>query len=129
MQLNPDCIRDLLLIIEENTSYKIDVTYPSECFEPLLAKYDDLQLRYHILQLSKAKRIEPVNIDDWERITIPDLTPEGHELLANIRSDTVWKKTLKIFLRIGTQSISLMNTVSGTVLSSLITDIIKSRPL
>lgn len=120
MQLNPDCIRDLLIVIEDNTNYKIGVTYPSEHFSHLLNKYSDMMLRYHLIQLSKANRIEPIKIDDLERLTITDLTPMGHEFLANIRSDTVWNKTKPILKILGTHSISIINQVAGNVLTYLI---------
>lgn len=120
MKLNPDCLRDILIAIEENTSYKVKVYYPSEKMEDLTKKYSDMQIRYHIVQASKANLIEPIYIDDYEKIYIDDLTPKGHEFLANIRSDTVWNKTKDVLSDIGTTSVTAIVQISCQVISALI---------
>lgn len=46
-------------------------------------------------QAEKAKLIEDVRYyDGGSHVTIRDLTPAGHEFLANIRNDSIWKKVI-----------------------------------
>ena len=50
---------------------------------------------YHINQAEKSDLIYGVEyFECGSDIYISDLTPKGHEFLANIRNDTVWKKVL-----------------------------------
>lgn len=121
MQLNPDCLRDILISVEENTSYKVKVYYPSDKMDSLKSKYSDMQIRYHILQASKANLIEPITEDEnLLRIYIDDLTPKGHEFLANIRSDNVWNKTKSVLAEIGTTSATAISQIAQQIVIALI---------
>jgi hypothetical protein len=48
MRLKPDCVRDILFTIEENTGYTKIMNYPKEGNYPLLQKYSEEEVRYHI---------------------------------------------------------------------------------
>lgn len=94
MRLNPDCIRDILLSVEEATEVNILFEYDrDDRGGTRLGKYDHDVIRYHIRQCKWADLI--VGYTEWEcasYIKIHDLTPAGHAFLSNIRSDTIWKK-------------------------------------
>jgi len=93
VKLNPDCIRDILLTVEDNTDYKSCYEYPAETDKsPLLSKYSDDEIRYHIMQCEKTGFIE-LERDLTDNMYIGDLTPYGHEFLANIREKSVWNQT------------------------------------
>lgn len=125
MRLNPDCIRDILLSVEETT--RIDVMYIYELNERAgtrLGMYDNEEIRYHVRQCDMAGLI--TGYQEWnggEYIKIHDLKPAGHEFLANIRSDSVWNKTKKIAAEIGVGSLQAIVQIAGAV----ITEIIKAQ--
>lgn len=121
MQLNPNCIRDVLIAVEANTGYNVYFEYPNERDNaPTLAEYSDDEIRYHILQCAKANLIELRSIDLNENMGISDLTPSGHEFLANIRSDSVWNNVKSISSKIGSSSISALSQIASGVIRELI---------
>lgn len=121
MQLSPDCLRDILISVEDHTSYNVGTHYPSDEMNSLRDKYSDMQIRYHIVQAAKANLIEPIIEDeDMSRIYIKDLTPKGHEFLANIRSDTVWNDTKKILAKVGTTSATAIVQIAQQIMIALI---------
>lgn len=125
MKLNNDCIRDVLLILEENCTF--DNVFIYDCEEPvpqLLSKYSHDEIIYHIHQCEMAGLIVGVSYyDGGDSLSISDLSPSGHEYLANIRSDNIWNKTKKVAGEIGATSLSSMVQIS----SQIITTIIKSQ--
>ena len=50
MRLNPDCIRDILLTVEENTGYRESMLYESNQEFARLKKYSEDVVRYHMKQ-------------------------------------------------------------------------------
>lgn len=120
MKLNPDCIRDILITVEEHSIYKCGITYPSAETESLTQTYSDMQIRYHIDQAAKANLLELTKTDSQYRMYIQDLTPAGHEFLANVRSDTVWNKTKAIGREIGITSLNAFSQISSNVITAII---------
>lgn len=96
MKLNSECIRGLLLSIEEICDFDTLWEYQQDDFESeFLAEYTHDEILYHIRQAEKAKLIEDVHYyNGGSHATIRDLTPKGHEFLANIRNDSIWKKVI-----------------------------------
>lgn len=96
MKLNPDCLRGLLLTAEENCTSSHSWIYSSEAAQTLyLAEYDHEEILYHINQADKSGLILNVHYyDGGNTVIVSDLSPAGHEFLANIRNDSVWKKVL-----------------------------------
>lgn len=96
MKLNPNCIRDILLTVENKSDYhhQTHYVYGSSDF-PHLDKYYHEDIIYHIKQCDLSRLIYDVSYcDGGKSIYIRDLTPQGHEFLSNIKNDTVWKKLL-----------------------------------
>lgn len=122
MKLNPNCIRDILIAVEENTGYKIYLDYPTEKDKcPSLANYEDAEIRYHIYQCYKSGLIELVGKEDLcGNIPINDLTPAGHSFLANIRSDNVWNDVKKVSLKVGSTSLTALTQIASGIVSTLI---------
>lgn len=93
MKLNPDCIRDILIAAEAVVTFD-DWFYYDKDNPPLsLSGYSHEEIIYHIRQSRDAGLITTSPFYDCgDSVHITDLTPHGHEFLANIRTETVWKK-------------------------------------
>lgn len=93
MKLNPDCVRDILLYVEKYSDFYHTAEYCKDQIPKELKSYSHSEIVYHISQCQKSFLINDVHFyDDGKHILISDLTPYGHEFLANIRDDTLWNK-------------------------------------
>lgn len=92
MRLNHDCIRDILLYIEENTTYSNFSVIADDLMEYLNSKYDAETINYHIRQIHQAKLVDDVNYPEGLPHEISSLSWQGHEYIDNIRDNKVWKK-------------------------------------
>ena len=125
MRLNPDCIRDILLVIENATTYTESWDWDFDNFdEPLLNSYSHEEILYHLLQCKKAGLIDGCEFYfGADAGTVSDLSPYGHQFLADMRSDSVWNNVKTISQSIGSNSLqTLMQIASG-----VITELIKSQ--
>lgn len=121
MKLNPNCVRDILIAVEDNTGFNIYFDYPAELDKaPLLAKYTEEEVRYHILQCEKAYLIEIRSKDLNGNYAITDLTPKGHEFLANIRSENIWGNVKEVSTKIGVSSLSALSQIAASVVTAII---------
>ncbi len=126
MQLNPNCVRDVLIAVETNTGYNVYFDYPNERDNaPSLSEYSDDEIRYHILQCAKANLIELRSQDLGGNIGITDLTPYGHEFLANIRSDSVWNNVKAVSSKIGSTSLNALAQIASATITALIKNQLK----
>lgn len=125
MKLNNDCVRDILLTLEEVCTFENKFIYDIASPPPhLLEEYSREEVLYHIRQCEhSALLLEPLYYYGGNLVEISDLSPSGHEYLANIRSDNIWNKTKKVASEIGATSLSAMVQIS----SQIITAIIKSQ--
>lgn len=122
MRLNPDCVRDILLTVEENADFssywEFDI---SDVANGQLANYSPEEIIYHISQCKKADLIDGCQFYDiGESGVVSDLTPKGHQFLADIRSDTVWKDVKDVSKKVGSNSISAISQIATGVISALI---------
>ncbi|HBH3655593.1 TPA: DUF2513 domain-containing protein [Clostridioides difficile] len=123
MKLNPDCIRDLLLTVEENTSFSQVMYYnrKEENNYDLLQRYSDEEISYHIRQCNLYGFFTRIS---WTsaHCTIDDLTPLGHEFLANVRLNTNWNKTKEVASKVGSTSINVLTEIASNVITNLISN-------
>ncbi len=91
MKLDWDLVREVLTEIEEMSALEKN----EASFE---ADYDgetdaDTRAR-HVLLLNEAGFVSGIRADESarDRLMLPDLTWEGHQLLATIRSQSVWER-------------------------------------
>lgn len=117
MKLNPECIREILLAVEEQTDYFT----PTSAFKVADAtSFDRDTVLYHIRQCELYGYFVEVrhytNGDDDSLIT--DLSPKGHEFLRNIRSKKVWDPVMEKIMPLGTVSISILEKVATAVILS-----------
>lgn len=94
MKLNPDCVRDVLLSVEANTNYdKMWEFNPYNIQVNALKKYSGEEIVYHVSQCDKANLIDGCRILELGKyVIISDLSPQGHEFIANTTPEPVWSK-------------------------------------
>ena len=118
MKLDPDCIRDILFVVEDKTGYQV-YTSAYEVAESI-NKYPHDVVMYHIDQcemygfFTKVQHYQ--NGDDDS--TIYDLSPKGHEFIRNIRSDNVWNKIKENAKTFGGFSISILGELAKSIITS-----------
>lgn len=120
MKLNHECVRDVLIHIEENLSYG----YYMDFSKVELKDYSQEELLYTADKLLEAGFITGTRrnsiAESLPDIRITSLTWEGHQFLDNIRDDSVWKDTKKVLSKFSSVSLSLVGNVASQVISSLI---------
>ena len=107
MKLNPDCVRDILLDIEETTTINTSWVYDSQTPSKRLSRYDKFEIAYHARQCYASQLVSDFHLyGDSDKISISDLAPAGHEFLTHIRSDTFFGKVKAIAKQLGLESLS-----------------------
>ncbi|WP_269477791.1 DUF2513 domain-containing protein [Hominibacterium faecale] len=120
MKLNHDCVRDLLLFIEENVTYG---TYAlANSIE--LPGYTQDEIVYAAEKLAQADYLDAEVSRFLDRGTpdvhITSITWEGHKFLDNIRDDGVWKQTKGVLSKLSSASLSIASNVAAQVISNLV---------
>ncbi len=120
MRLNPDCVRAILLSIEDKSTFGESLLFPMQFTDGPLDAFSLDELRYH---LDQCIRSGFVRAGDWfidGTIEIHDLTPAGHEFAARVRADTTWAKVKSIVGKLGAGSLAAL----GDIVASVIGDIV-----
>lgn len=118
MKLNYNCIRDVLLYLEDNL--KIN--------EPLHSKNIELDysfetIQYSVFKLEEAGYIQTQIIvaDGLDKTAIiNDITFYGHEFLNTVRPKTVWENTKDVSVKLGVKSISALSQIASQIATQLI---------
>lgn len=133
MRLNLDCVRDILICVEENTDLHNDCYFfergrfdPDPDGEKLPAYQKELQkdfdngtLLYHVHYCVEAGLLRKGrNYDNY--VIINDLTPAGHEFLNNIREDNIWNGIKTVSSKVGAKSMEAVTQIASNVISELI---------
>lgn len=107
MRLNLDCLRDLLLTVEETCDFRNIMRYSkSDNNFKRLKKYSHEEIIYHVNQCDLSGLLIGLSMpDSGDFFVLSDLSPKGHQFVANIRSDTVWKKVKLKAIDIGCASL------------------------
>lgn len=118
VKLNADYIRDILLFIEDNLDYDSNGNHNELRYTKLLSNntfknHDSQQLHHALELLIKENYIEcskPPHFNNGDLVSayIIGLTWTGHELLDNIRDNTVWNAVKKKAAKFGGLSISAL---------------------
>lgn len=139
MELNPDCVRDLMLFLEEHTTVSVceEGSIMSTSFRKIRAndickfsgfqKYSSECIVYHIVQLSESGYIATNFVFDpahsfgkFETPCIYYMTPKGHELTASLKDNERWGGTAKVLKKLGGVSLSIIEAVSRGATGALI---------
>lgn len=121
MKLNLDCIRDILIVVED-IEYGKDLTIPT--LQQKLSNYSENELQYHCLKLLEGGFLDATTnryIRSHKQISkINDLTYEGHQFLSDIRSDTTWNNTKEVAKSIGIESLHAIKDIAVATVTTLI---------
>ena len=119
MKLNHECVRDLLLFIEEYSDYDVSID-PSS----IELNYDHKDVLYAADKLLEANYIDGIKRSfigsDLPQIAIKSITWDGHLFLDNIRDDTVWGKTKEIAKNFSSMSLSLIGKIASQVIVQMV---------
>ena len=112
MKRDMDLIRLILLELEKSD--------PHDVFCPDISGYQDKEINYHLELLISAGLVTGDMNYAWGMRSSPvvRLEMEGHDLLDNIRTDTIWTKT-KTFLGskgVTTVSVEVLKTAAQYIL-------------
>ena len=119
MKLNKDCVRDVLLYLEEHLGYDDRLDASSIKIEP----YTYEEILYTISLLSEAGYIKTIPIRNLSAATsyfVVSILMPGHDLLDNIRDNTVWTKTIKTASKFTSVSLNILSSVASNVLSTML---------
>lgn len=128
MKLGCECVRDVLLCLEE---YPFLVQEESDMVErndmlfeqiaEALPDYPQPEIMYTLLRLKEGGYINAeyrISEGVIFLFVVSDMTFAGHELLEKIRPETAWKKTLSVLKNVGSFGIDLLSSVSGSILAA-----------
>lgn len=122
MKLNPDCVRDILLAVEEATGFHKAFEYSIGEKKPkMLGNYSFEEVLYHIRQCEFSGFLYECNYyGNGGYVVVDDLTPTGHEFLSNTRKNTVWEKVKEVGDEIGSDSLKSLAAIAGQMILQLI---------
>jgi hypothetical protein len=115
MKLDNDCIRDILLYIEEVTTDKLPFV-SVDSLKSELKKYSSDTINFHIRQIDQAKLVDAVGYGDGVPQDISNLSWEGNAFIANIRDDKVWSKVKSLTKGLASISIQILNEYAKIVI-------------
>lgn len=119
MKLNQDCVRDLLLYLEENLTLNDHLSVENIS----LKNYSRDELLYTADKLYEAGYINCMRkiYDTTDLIIlISSITYEGHQFLDNIRDDKVFAKTKAILSKFKSVSIEVISETASKVITNII---------
>ena len=122
MRLNPDCIRDILLYVEENTGYMSYIPVPRNVhnFDIVLQNnYEPDEILYHI-DLCEEYGYIHTDSGTIANFYIKRLSVLGHEFLENIRQDNNWNQTKSLAKQAGSISLNVISNIASNVISGVV---------
>ena len=133
MTLNYDCIRDVLLYLEDMLGYtdnQVAMTHKRLTISSVvneLTSYTKEDVQYTIEKLFEAKfiRIINISIDNQRYIVngyIDDITWDGFNFLNNIREKSIWEATKQGAKKVGAMSISAISMISFEIVKAIVTN-------
>lgn len=124
MKLNPDCVRDVMLALEEITGINYDRIYRfvgvnchslSSRFKGV---YNEGEIAYTLVQLAESNYIKMSFQCDGNHLTVDMgnilyVTPKGHEFISQIQDKDRWTTKIKPAVRLfGNVSLSVIEAIS-----------------
>lgn len=103
MKLNYDCIRDILIYLENTLRYNDMLEFPSVDLEELCAEYPNYSKQdicYSLQMMNEAGLIKTVSAASANRIvniSCRSLTFEGHKYLEEVRNPRIWNSIKATF--------------------------------
>ncbi len=134
MNLNPDCIRDVLLYLEENLSYNHERRDSIEHNSITMHKisedlhnekgYEIDDVNYSIEKLIEIRYIIPETQlrgrnNSILYCPISDISYNGHMFLGTIRPKSIWDATKEKARQIGGMSVHSLSMISSAIMQGL----------
>lgn len=119
MKLNLDCVRDILMDIEDMTDGYKSILISEENYKilPNCSKYNYTELRYHLLQCKQNEYFINGSLTFDEDFSIIDLTPMAHNVIAQIRENNFWNKFKKFIIGFGTITLPMLPDILNRFIS------------
>lgn len=100
MRINYDCIRELLIVLEDNLIINDNLDLPKIYFKdieqnPIMRKYSRADIAYSAQILFETDFIDCRIIysdNQIENIVFFSITFAGHQYIESIKNDTLWNK-------------------------------------
>lgn len=131
MRLNYDCVRDVLLKLEELLLIKYDNKSDSFSFNRINIKqiyesfpdkkYSMEDILYTVKNLSEAGFISAPALYGCGNLTtcfVTDITYNGNEFINKVRPDTVWEKIKKALRKVGSVSLPIISEIASSLASA-----------
>lgn len=119
MKLNPDCTRAILLAVEEMCDAGHYFSFEQDA-GAIKGDFAADEIAYHARQCDLSGMLCNFKRDITGNFTITDLSPKGHEFLADIRSDTVWNNVKAVSAKVGSKSLTAISKIATSVISEII---------
>ena len=118
MKLNYDCVRDVMLYLEENLNFGNPIRDTN-----INLNYDIKEISYSLLKLHEINYLDgsvSKYMDGDYSVITTDITFYGHKFIGEIQSDTIWDKTKSVSKDLGIQTINGITQIASSVISGLI---------
>jgi hypothetical protein len=118
MRLNADCVRDVMLFLEEN----LELVSFLECSN-IEINYTSNDVTYTCAKLIEAGYLignTTVDLSGHMKVVINSITWNGHQFLDNVRSNTVWNKTKETAIKLGSVSVSFLSNIAAQIIANVI---------
>lgn len=116
MKLNHDCIRDIMLYVEEHTDSHLDTVELKEILKEY-PQYNIDTLKYHSSQLHDAHFISRLDLYPNNGM-LGKLTWSGHEYIDNIRDKTAWQMIKEGAFDLSSMSLNMVGQLSKELIFS-----------
>ncbi len=123
MKLNLDCVRDILLTLEEITDGVIQYDISESNYKKYTSKYSYKEYAYHLRQCIDSGLIKGKY--DANFVYFQDITPKAHNFLANVREDNLWSKFKENAPKFGCLSINTLISKASEYFFQLFLDYLK----
>ena len=128
MKLNYDCIRDVLLFLEENLNVDEKLRFSEISVDNIMEnkliseRYSIAEVAYTIHNLYQCDFINVIECDADNELdyVVCDVTYLGHEFLAAIHDDNIWNKIKTRLLSINITSIPAIIGCANNLLTALL---------
>ena len=140
MKINLDCIRDILIYIEEHLTVPLhDNLTAIECnsldvlnLSKDLPNYKRDDIWYSVKMLTECNYIDTRGISTqtyFSMMYIDSMTYAGHKFLESIRPQSVWDKTKSIISKVGSHTLEFIEDTAQKIAIEYAKSLINSAPI
>lgn len=115
MKLNHDCVREILLELEEKLTFDDDLHLQQIKELDTCKEHGEEETLYTILKLIEANYLVGNTFysgDELYHLSVSSITWNGHEFLDSVRSSEIWKETKNRVKAFSSVSIGVLTEVA-----------------